>query len=72
MSSRPNIPLYTIHDSFLTTPKHVMYVKKTSEEIIHKCTGWVPEMRIDKMDQFILGEKKGHPVTTDLQSRAKR
>ena len=32
MRERPNIPIFTIHDSILTTPAHVEYVKSVMQE----------------------------------------
>ncbi len=56
---RPEAPLYTIHDSFLTTPEHVKFVKGSSEQIIFELTGERPKMVIDTMGQTIFKREGG-------------
>jgi len=43
-TSRPQIPLFTLHDSIITTEEHVKYVQKVMQRILKTHLGTAPEL----------------------------
>jgi hypothetical protein len=44
---KPNVPLFTIHDSILTTPDHVDYVQSVMREVFEQYIGVAPKMSVE-------------------------
>lgn len=48
--SNPDIPLFTIHDSIITTEKHVDFVHQVMQDVIKDAVGSEPTIKIEKWD----------------------
>jgi hypothetical protein len=51
--ANPNIPMFTIHDAILTTPKHVEFVNKVMTTTITSITGVVPKISISESNALL-------------------
>ena len=49
----PAIPLYTIHDSIVTTPQHAFYVREKMGEILHSIFGIAPIIELENWKNAI-------------------
>jgi len=44
-----HIPMFTIHDSILTTPEHVVTVQKITMEVLSRCIGIAPRLHVNDL-----------------------
>ena len=44
---RPNLPIFTIHDSIVTTVGNEAYVQSVLKEELTKAIGWPPQVALD-------------------------
>jgi hypothetical protein len=49
MESHPNVPVWTIHDSIVTTPEHVGLVKDMMEGLARERFGLIPSLKVDRI-----------------------
>jgi hypothetical protein len=47
IQEKPNVPLFTIHDSILTTPDNVDYVQSVMKEVFEQYIGVAPKMSVE-------------------------
>jgi hypothetical protein len=44
---KPDIPIFTIHDSILSTPENIEYIKRIMNEEFYKKMTILPELKIE-------------------------
>jgi hypothetical protein len=48
-----NIPLFTLHDSIITIPKHEDLVKQVMKEVLENAIGFPPQLKIEKWGRVV-------------------
>ncbi|WP_410878178.1 hypothetical protein [Myroides sp. DW712] len=49
-SENPNVPIFTLHDSIITTEEHVEYVEAVLKEILTNNIGEVPNLKLERWE----------------------
>ncbi|MBC5775736.1 hypothetical protein H8S95_16785 [Pontibacter sp. KCTC 32443] len=44
---KPRVPLFSIHDSLVTTVRHAEFVRSVMEEALHKLVGYRPKLKVE-------------------------